>query len=366
MTIRQITQTLESFAPLAYQESYDNAGLLTGSANWECKGVVCSLDATLAVLQEAKAAGANLVVAHHPILFKGITKINGKNYVEEALIYAIKNDIAIYAIHTNLDNVWGGVNSVIAQKMELTHCKILQPKKSILTKLVTFVPTPQLLQVQEALFEAGAGNIGEYSETSFSSGGMGTFRGSALSNPTIGIPGVREQVEETRIEVILPNYLEQQVVAALKEAHPYEEVAYDLIPLNNLNQQVGSGMIGQLQSPMEEKVFLSHLTTQFGLKLIKHTPLLDKKVQKIAICGGAGSFLIKDAIAAGADFFVTADIKYHEFFDANNQLVVADIGHWESEQYTIELLFSLITSKFPNFAVLKTTVQTNPVRYFLG
>ena len=366
MTIRQITQTLESFAPLAYQESYDNAGLLTGSANWECTGAVCSLDATLAVLQEAKAAGANLVVAHHPILFKGITKITGKNYVEEALIYAIKNDIAIYAIHTNLDNVWGGVNSVIAQKIGLTNCQILQPKKSILTKLVTFVPTPQLMQVQEALFAAGAGNIGEYSETSFSSEGIGSFRGSALSNPTIGTPGVREQVEETRIEVILPNYLEHQIVTALKEAHPYEEVAYDLIPLNNLNQQVGSGMIGQLQSPMEENAFLSLLSTQFDLKLVKHTPLLGKKVQKVALCGGAGSFLIKDAIAAGADFFVSADIKYHEFFDANNQLVVADIGHWESEQYTIELLFSLITSKFPNFAVLKSTVQTNPVRYFLG
>ncbi|MDO8997044.1 MAG: Nif3-like dinuclear metal center hexameric protein [Sediminibacterium sp.] len=366
MTIRQITQTLESFAPLAYQESYDNAGLLTGSANWECTGVVCSLDATLAVLQEAKAAGANLVVTHHPILFKGITKITGKNYVEEALIFAIKNDIAIYAIHTNLDNVWGGVNRVIAEKIGLTHCQILQPKKSILTKLVTFVPTPQLSEVQEALFAAGAGNIGEYSETSFSSGGIGSFRGSERSNPTIGTPGVREQVEETRIEVLLPNYLEPQVVAALKEAHPYEEVAYDLIPLNNLNQQVGSGMIGQLQSPMEENNFLSLLISQFGLKLVKHTPLLGKKVQKVALCGGAGSFLIKDAIAAGADFFVSADIKYHEFFDANNQLVVADIGHWESEQYTIDLLFSLITSKFPNFAVLKTTVQTNPVRYFLG
>jgi hypothetical protein len=213
--------------------------------------------------------------------------------------------------------------------------------------LVTFVPTPQFSQVLEALFAAGAGNIGEYSETSFSSGGIGSFRGSERSNPTIGTPGVREQVEETRIEVILPNYLEHQVVTALKEAHPYEEVAYDLIPLNNLNQQVGSGMIGQLQSPMEENNFLSLLSSQFGLKLVKHTPLLGKKVQKIAICGGAGSFLIKDAIAAGADFFVSADIKYHEFFDANNQLVVADIGHWESEQYTIELLFFANNQQIP-------------------
>lgn len=366
MIIRQITQALESFAPLAYQESYDNAGLIIGNASWECTGVICTLDATEAVLQEAKKAGANLVVAHHPILFKGISKITGKNYVEQALIYAIKHDIAIYACHTNLDNVWGGVNAMMAQKIGLTQCKILQPKHSILTKLVSFVPTPNYEQVLSALFAAGAGHIGEYSETSFSSGGIGTFRGSNLSQPVIGTPGVKESVEETRIEVILPSYLEHSVVEALKAAHPYEEVAYDLIPLKNPDQRVGSGLIGQLKSPITEKAFLSILTEQFGLKLVKHTPLLGKFIQKIAICGGAGSFLIKDAIAAGADIFVTADIKYHEFFDANNQLVVADIGHWESEQYTIDLLFSLITSKFPNFAVLKTSVQTNPVHYFLG
>lgn len=366
MKILQVIRELESFAPLAYQESYDNAGLITGNAQWECTGALCTLDATVEVLMEAKEKNANLVVAHHPIVFKGLTKITGKNYVEEAIIYAIKHDIAIYAIHTNLDNVWGGVNSVIAEKIGLINCGILQPKTSILTKLITFVPTPQLAQVQEALFAAGAGQIGEYAETSFGTEGMGTFRGSALSNPTIGTPGIRESVAETRLEVILPSYLESQVVAAMKAAHPYEEVAYDLIPLRNANQRVGSGIIGQLESPMEEKAFFSHISQVFGLKLIKHTPFLGKKLQKIALCGGAGSFLIRDAIAAGADCYISADIKYHEFFDADKKLVLADIGHWESEQYTIELLFSLITAKFPNFAVLKTSVQTNPVRYFLG
>ncbi|BDQ13448.1 Nif3-like dinuclear metal center hexameric protein [Sediminibacterium sp. TEGAF015] len=366
MKILEIIRSLESFAPLAYQESYDNAGLITGNAQWECSGAICTLDATLEVLIEAREKNANLVVAHHPIVFKGLTKITGKNYVEEAIIYAIKNDIAIYAIHTNLDNVWGGVNSVIAEKIGLNNCSILQPKTSILTKLITFVPTPHLSQVQEALFAAGAGHIGEYAETSFGSEGMGTFRGSALSNPTIGTPGIRESVAETRLEVIVPSYLESQVVAAMKAAHPYEEVAYDLVPLKNVNQRVGSGIVGQLPSPMEEKAFLSHISQVFGLKMVKHTPFLGKKLQKIAICGGAGSFLIKDAIAAGADCYISADIKYHEFFDADKKLVLADIGHWESEQYTIDLLFSLITAKFPNFAVLKTTVQTNPVRYFLG
>lgn len=362
----EIIKELESFAPLAYQESYDNAGLIAGNAYWECTGVLCTLDATLEVLMEAKEKQANLVVAHHPILFKGLTKITGKNYVEEAIIYAIKHDIAIYAIHTNLDNVWGGVNAVIAEKIGLVNCCILQPKTSILTKLITFVPTPQLAKVQEALFAAGAGNIGEYAETSFGTEGIGTFRGSELSNPTIGTPGIRESVAETRLEVILPSYLELQVVAAMKAAHPYEEVAYDLVPLRNANQRVGSGIVGQLPSPMEEKAFFSHISQVFGLKLVKHTPFLGKNIKKVALCGGAGSFLIRDAIAAGADCYISADIKYHEFFDADKKLVLADIGHWESEQYTIDLLFSLITAKFPNFAVLKTTVQTNPVRYFLG
>lgn len=362
----EIIKELESFAPLAYQESYDNAGLIAGNAYWECTGVLCTLDATLEVLMEAKEKQANLVVAHHPILFKGLTKITGKNYVEEAIIYAIKHDIAIYAIHTNLDNVWGGVNAVIAEKIGLINCRILQPKTSILTKLITFVPTPQLAKVQEALFAAGAGNIGEYAETSFGTEGIGTFRGSELSNPTIGTPGIRESVAETRLEVILPSYLELQVVAAMKAAHPYEEVAYDLVPLRNANQRVGSGIVGQLPSPMEEKAFFSHISQVFGLKLVKHTPFLGKNIKKVALCGGAGSFLIRDAIAAGADCYISADIKYHEFFDADKKLVLADIGHWESEQYTIDLLFSLITAKFPNFAVLKTTVQTNPVRYFLG
>lgn len=366
MQISQITAYLESKAPLAYQESYDNSGLITGHARMECTGILCTLDATVAVIREARERGCNLVVAHHPILFKGITRLNGKNYVEEALIEAIKNDIAIYAIHTNLDNMADGVNAVIAAKLGLINTRILLPKNNDLVKLVSFAPLKEREQLLNALFRAGAGQIGAYSETSFSTEGTGTFRGSEQTNPYVGTPGIRHAEPETRIEVILPVYLKQPVLSALLTAHPYEEVAYDFIPLLNANRQVGSGMIGELPGPVSEMALLQQIQAAFGLKIIKHTPLLGKNVRKVALCGGAGSFLISAAREAGAAFYISSDIKYHEFFDAENRMVIADIGHWESEQYTIDLLFSLLTTKFPNFAVLKTAINTNPVRYFLG
>jgi len=366
MKINQIISVLESIAPISYQEAYDNSGLLTGSNETDCSGVLCTLDATEEVIKEAITKGCNLVVAHHPILFKGITKINGKNYVERALILAIKNDIAIYAMHTNLDNIFEGVNNTIAQKLGLINTKILMPTSKNLVKLVTFAPKKYSNNILEALFEAGAGNIGNYSEASYSVEGEGTFKGSEKSNPTIGEKGRRTTINEKRIEVILPYYLQEKVVSALKKAHQYEEVAYDLIPLNNENQLVGGGMIGDLKEEMNEINFLEQVKAAFGLKVIKHTTLLNKKINKVAICGGAGSFLIPFAKAAKADIFISSDFKYHEFFDAENQLVIADIGHWESEQYTTDLVFAILTTKFPNFAVLKTAINTNPVCYFLG
>ncbi len=366
MKINKVISALESFAPLAYQEDYDNSGLLIGSTEIDCTGILCTLDTTKDVIQEAIQKGCNLVVAHHPILFKGITKITGKNYVEQALIHAIKNDIAVYAIHTNLDNIYGGVNSAIAEKLSLINTKILLPTSKNLIKLVTFAPKEYVDRILEALFEAGAGNIGKYSETSFSSEGEGTFKGGVNATPTIGEKGVRTIIDEQRIEVILPSFLQEKVITALKKAHHYEEVAYDLIPLNNQNELVGSGIVGELTTEMHEIDFLTLIKAAFSLKVIKHTPLLNKKVKKIAICGGAGSFLIPNAKAAKVDFFISSDIKYHAFFEAENQLVIADIGHWESEQYTIDLVFALLTTKFPNFAVLKTAINTNPVRYFLG
>jgi dinuclear metal center YbgI/SA1388 family protein len=366
MKIQDIIQVLEEKAPLQLQESYDNAGLLTGSPGWECTGVLCSLDATEEVILEARQLGYNLVVAHHPIIFGGLKKINGKNYVEKTVIAAIKNDIAIYAIHTNLDNIIDGVNNRIADKLGLVNRLILSPKPDQLLKLFTFVPREHAEKVRSALFAAGAGQIGEYSEASFNAEGTGTFKGSDKTNPFAGEPGKRHEEKELKIEVILPLFARTAVLKALFNTHPYEEIAYDIIPLLNDNQHIGSGLVGELPEPMDETGFLGVLKTVFGLSVIRHTPFLGKKARKIAVCGGSGSFLTGKAVAAGADFYVSADIKYHEFFDANNRLVITDIGHWESEQFTTDLLLELLQAKFPTFAVLKSGVKTNPVNYFTG
>ena len=365
MQIKTLIQILDDLAPASYQESYDNAGLLTGDSNAECTGVLCTLDATEDVINEAIKKGCNLVVAHHPIIFGGLKKITGKNYVERTIIKAIKNDIAIYAIHTNLDNLLSGVNKMMADKLGLVKRKVLQPRQSTLMKLVVFVPVSDAEKVRNALFEAGGGTIGKYSECSFSAKGTGTFRPGEGTDPHVGEIGKREILEEEKIEIIFPVYLKDKMLDAMLKAHPYEEVAYDLLQLSNNFQEVGSGMIGELENEMNEVEFLHLLKKQFGLSVIRHSPLLNKKVKIVALCGGAGSFLIKNALALGADFYITGDVKYHEFFDSENRMVIADIGHFESEQFTIELLYDILHSKFPTFAVLKSAVKTNPVNYFI-
>jgi len=357
-------QVLEQAAPLSYQEGYDNAGLLTGNSNWNCTGILCTLDATEQVIMEAKERRCNLVVAHHPIIFGGLKKITGRNYVEKSVISAIKHDIVIYAIHTNLDNVLHGVNNRIAARLGLVSRRILAPKDRQLMKLCSFVPLAQADELRTALFEAGAGHIGRYSDCSFNVEGTGTFKGGAGTNPFAGNPGELHREKEVKLEVIFPAHLQSRLVAALLKSHPYEEVAYDIIPLANEHPEVGSGLIGELPEPVTEEGFLHILKNAFELSIVRHTPLLGKKIQKVALCGGAGSFLTGRALAAGADVYVTADVKYHEFFDANDRLVIADIGHWESEQYTSELLVELLQAKFPTFAVLKSAINTNPVRYF--
>ncbi len=365
MKILEIISYLESTAPLSLQESYDNAGLITGNSSWACTGIITTLDATEAVVQEAIEKKCNLIVAHHPIIFGGLKKITGKNYVEQTIIAAIKNDIAIYAIHTNLDNVLQGVNAATADKLGLINLKILQPKNNILKKLFTFVPVEFAENVRSAVFNAGGGHISNYSECSFNTAGQGTFKPGPGTNPFTGKQGIRHTEDEIKMEMIFPAWQEQAVLKALLDVHPYEEVAYDVITLDNQHQQVGSGLLGELPQPLSETDFLQLLKEKFNLSLIRHTALLNKQVTKIALCGGAGSFLIGAAAASGAGFYITGDMKYHEFFDANNRLVIADIGHFESEQFTIDLLFDILSQKFPTFAVLKTGVKTNPVHYFL-
>jgi dinuclear metal center YbgI/SA1388 family protein len=363
MKVKDVTQYLESLAPRAYQESYDNAGLLTGEPAQEITSVLVTLDCTEDIVQEAIDRGANMIVAHHPIIFKGLKKLTGSNYVERTILKAVRHHIAIYAIHTNLDNVHTGVNKKIGEKIGLTNLRVLVPKKDTLSKLVTFIPQAQADSVLQAMHEAGAGQIGNYQNCSFRVAGTGTFMPNEEANPHIGEAGKLESVQEVRAEVIFPTHAEGVILGALKKAHPYEEVAYYLTRLDNENQEVGSGMIGSLEQPLEPIEFLRRLKSNMNLSIVRHTRLLDKKVKKVAICGGSGSFLLHQAISAGADFFVTADFKYHEFFDADGKITVADIGHYESEVFTKELIVGILKEKFPTFAVNFSTTDTNPVRY---
>ena len=364
MKVQDIISLLQNAAPLFLQEDYDNAGLITGNAGWECTGAIVSLDATEDVIKEAIEKKCNLVIAHHPIVFKGLKKITGKNYVEQTIITAIKNDIAIYAIHTNLDNVPDGVNGKIADLLGLVNRSILAPKANLLQKLAVYVPENNKEMLMDVLFAAGAGNIGHYSECSFSADGLGSFKAGQGTNPFVGNVGERHLEAEVKLEVIFPVWLQNQVVNSMKAAHPYEEVAYDVYNLANEYQQTGSGLAGELKEAISETAMLQILQNIFNIPFIKHTKLTGRLIKKVAVCGGAGSFLTGAAIAAGADIYITGDIKYHEFFDAEAKLVLADIGHYESEQFTIDLLFDLLRNKFPNFAVLKTGVNTNPVHYF--
>jgi dinuclear metal center YbgI/SA1388 family protein len=365
MLINEILSTLENFAPISLQEDYDNAGLLTGNVKINCTGVLISLDCTEEIVQEAIDKHCNLIVAHHPIIFKGLKKINGKNYIERTIIKAIKNDIAIYAMHTNLDNVHNGVSFKMAQKLGLQNLQVLAPKNNLLQKLILFSPEENAEQIKQALFATGAGNIGNYSACSFTSVGIGCFTPGLNANPQKGEIGKADVSKELKIEVVFPIWLQNQIVAAMKKNHPYEEVAYDILTLNNTYQNVGSGVVGGLPKPMLENDFLSLLSEQFKTKVVKHTALLNKPIKKVALCGGSGSFLIPMAKASKADAFITSDLKYHEYFDADNQFLLADIGHFESEQYTIDLIHELLHEKFPNFALQKTGVNTNPVQYFV-
>lgn len=363
-TIKEVTQYIETIAPLALQESYDNAGLLVGDANKIVNKILITLDMTEAVIDEAKAAGCNLIVAHHPIIFKGLKKLTGSNYVERTVIKAIKEDIALYACHTNLDNVKHGVNTKIAEKLALHNLNILAPKQQQLAKLSVFVPVAEAENLKKSLFEAGAGQIGAYKNCAFESIGLGSFTPGEEAKPSIGENGKAETVEEKKVEVILPIHLKRQVLSAMHRAHPYEEVAYYLHQLENNYSEIGAGIIGELNSVMEEEEFLDYLKEKMQLQVLKHTPLRGKKVRRVAVCGGSGAFLIKNAIAANADFYVSADIKYHEYFDADGQLVIADIGHYESEIFTNELFYAILKEKFANIALHLGQTVTNPIKYY--
>lgn len=365
MQISTITQFLEEWAPKAYQESYDNSGLLIGSYQSKADKALVCLDVTEDVIDEAIREGCNLIIAHHPLIFSGLKSITGKNYVERCVIKAIKNDLAIYAIHTNLDNIYTGVNYMIAQKLGLNACEILDAKSGWLRKLSVFVPVAHIDSLLDALFEAGAGQVGAYDECSWKSVGEGTFRAGPGTDPFVGTIGERHFEPEAKIEVIFPFARQQAILAAMKEVHPYEEVAYDILKLDNEYAQTGSGYVGYLNRPMPVDEFIAHVKSSLKASVVRFTALSDtsRSISKVALCGGSGSFLLNKAISAGADAFITADFKYHQFFDAEGRIVIADIGHFESEQFTIDLIIDKLKENFPTFAVLKTSVNTNPISY---
>ncbi|HEX4886729.1 MAG TPA: Nif3-like dinuclear metal center hexameric protein [Luteibaculaceae bacterium] len=364
MNIRQVTALLEQWAPRAYQESYDNAGLICGDPNRPCTGVMVCLDSLESVLDEALATGCNLVVAHHPIVFSGLKKITGATYIERVVIKAIKNDVAIYAIHTNLDNVYGGVNFKMAEVLGLSQCRVLKPKTEQLCKLVVYGLEADVQKIKAGLFNAGAGHIGNYDQCSFTHAGTGTFRPNDQAQPFLGQSGAQEQVDEHRCEVLAPRYLVHHLVEVAKSLSSYEELAYDVLPLLNAHPYMGSGLLGVLPEAMDFADFLQRVKERFGAGVLRYTTPVGKTVKTIALCGGSGSFCLPYAIEQKADVLLTADFKYHQFFDADGKLAIVDIGHYESEQFTIQLIADFLKEKITTFAVRLTSVNTNPVNYF--
>jgi dinuclear metal center YbgI/SA1388 family protein len=363
MIIKDITNYIEELAPLNYAEDFDNVGLLVGNYNTNITGVLVTLDTLEETVNEAIAKKCNLIVSFHPIIFSGLKKLNGNSYVERVVLKAIKNDIAIYATHTALDNSKNGVSAKICEVLGLKNTRILIPKTGIIKKLTTYAPIINADALKTALFSAGAGNIGNYDKCSFTVLGDGTFRGNEDSNPVIGKKGTLHTEKEAKISVIYDSKNETAILKALQENHPYEEIAYEIVTTENVHQDIGMGMIGELSSEMEEKEFLFFLKKIMKTDCVRHSALINKKIKKVAVLGGAGSFAISNAKKAGADAYVSADFKYHEFFTAENSILLADIGHYESEQFTKNLLVDYLTKKFSSFAVILSEKSTNPIYY---
>ncbi|WP_460218013.1 Nif3-like dinuclear metal center hexameric protein [Psychroserpens sp. MEBiC05023] len=363
MIVQDVINHLEDLAPLSYAEDFDNVGLLIGNKKTTVSGILITLDTLESVVDEAIEKDCNLIVSFHPIIFKGLKSLTGKNYVERTVLKAIKNDIAIYAIHTALDNALKGVNDIICNTLGLERKKILIPQKGTIKKLTTYVPVGNANALRDQLFNAGAGNIGNYDKCSFSAEGKGTYRGNESSNPTIGQKGEFHEEQEIQISVTFNKHVESKLLHALFEHHPYEEVAFEVTTLDNYNQNIGIGMIGELKSEQSAVSFLEFVKTKMNVSCIRHSELSKDSIKKVAVLGGSGSFAISAAKGAGADILITSDLKYHDFFSAEGNIILADIGHYESEQFTKNFLVDYLSKKITNFAVVLSTTNTNPVKY---
>lgn len=363
MKISDITSAIEEYAPLSLQESYDNSGMQVGDKRWEATGALLCVDVTEDIVDEAIENGINLIISHHPLLFKGIKTLTGSNYIERCIIKAASNDIAIYSAHTNMDNATKGVSCRMAEKLGLENITALASVSGMMMKITVFVPETHADTVRSALFSAGAGMIGNYDSCSYNMAGYGTFRARQGANPYCGEIGELHHENETRIEAVFPSYKKYEVVRQMQKAHPYEEPAYDIIKLENPIKNTGAGAIGELMCPMDEVDFLERIKSVFHCGILKHSALTGKKVRRVAMCGGSGSFLIEEAIRAEADVYITAEIGYHDYFRAEGDILLVDAGHYETEQYTKDIFCDIITKKFPTFAIHYTKVGMNPVNY---
>ena len=363
MTIKEVTNILEELAPLAYAEDFDNVGLLVGNTNTKVSGILVTLDTLENVVDEAIANNCNFIVSFHPIIFSGLKKLTGANYVERVVIKAIQHNIAIYSMHTALDNSKNGVNAKICEILDIEETKILIPQKGTIKKLTTYVPTANAEELKKSLFDIGAGSIGNYSNCSFTIDGVGSYKAGQDANPSKGKIGETHYEKETQIHITYTKSIEKEIIATLLKNHPYDEVAYEIFILENTNQNIGMGMVGQLKEPIDEIQFLNHIKQKMNVSCIRHSNLLNKPIRRVAVLGGSGAFAITSAKASGADIFITADVKYHQFYEAEDNIVIADIGHYETEQFTKNLLVDYLTKKIPNFAIRLSESKTNPIKY---
>lgn len=364
MTISEVLSILNKWAPLANAEDFDNVGLLVGDQKQKVTHIMVAHDALEAVVLEAAAKSCNLIICFHPIIFSGLKQLTGKTYVERAVIQAIKHDIAIYAIHTALDNVPHGVNAGMARALGLSDCKVLIPKKEHLFKLTTYVPHVDVSRVCDAVFKAGAGQLGNYSECHFQTDGLGTFKAGENAQPALGTIGSRHEEAEKQLHFVLEKHRATAIISALKQEHPYEEVAYEMTSLVNTHPTLGMGRIGKLEKPMSPMDFLAHTKKAFSAGGIRHSKIGDRPIEKVAVLGGSGAFAIAAAKGAGADALVTADLKYHDYYQAEDRILLTDIGHYESERFTKNIIADYLTEKIRNFAIILSEENTNPINYF--
>ncbi len=361
--ISEIISAIEEFAPISLQEHYDNCGVQVGDINQKATGALITFDVTPDAIDEAINSNCNLIISHHPITLSGIKKFTGSSLAEKIVIKAIKNKITIYSAHTNIDKVKNGVSGILANKLGLINQSILAPEKDSLLKIITYVPESHAEIVRNAMFNAGAGHIGNYDSCSYNSVGYGTFRGDEDTNPFVGQKGELHKETEVRIESIAPFFLKNKIINAIINNHPYEEPAFDIYNLANENPKVGLGIVGELEKKLSIEEFLTLLKEKTKSECIRYTNAKVDKIKKVALCGGSGSSFLSNAIHSKADVYVSGDFKYHQFFDGYDKIMIADIGHYESEQFIKELFLEIVTKKIPNFAVRLSKINSNPIKY---